>query len=92
MTAEILQIAIYIIALIVLTPILGTYMAKVFVGERTFMTPLVRPIEKTIYSVCGVDENEGMDWKILYVGGHPLSYSRIYFSFYHADISGLASA
>jgi K+-transporting ATPase ATPase A chain len=27
------------------------------------MTPLVRPIEKAIYSICNIDENEGMDWK-----------------------------
>jgi len=63
MAAEIIQIAIYILILIAFTPLLGTYIAKVFTGEKTFMTPLVKPIEKTIYNLCGVNENEGMDWK-----------------------------
>ncbi|HPN13716.1 MAG TPA: potassium-transporting ATPase subunit KdpA, partial [Spirochaetota bacterium] len=32
--------------------LLGRYMAAVFSGERTFMTPLMRPIEKIIYRIC----------------------------------------
>ena len=42
---------------------LGKYMSKVFSGEKTFMTPLVRPVEKFMYRICGVDEAEEMTWK-----------------------------
>ncbi|HOD14228.1 MAG TPA: potassium-transporting ATPase subunit KdpA [Spirochaetota bacterium] len=43
--------------------LLGRYMAAVFSGERTFMTPLMRPIEKIIYRICLVDEAEEYSWK-----------------------------
>ena len=42
---------------------LGRYMARVFMGEKTFMTPLVRPVEKFVYRLCDVDETEEMTWK-----------------------------
>jgi K+-transporting ATPase ATPase A chain len=38
-------------------------MSKVFTGERTFMTPLVRPVETFIYRICSIDENQEMSWK-----------------------------
>jgi K+-transporting ATPase ATPase A chain len=42
---------------------LGRYLARVFEGGRTFMTPLVRPIEALIYRVCGVKEQEEQSWQ-----------------------------
>ncbi len=42
---------------------LGRYMARVFSGERTFMTPLIRPVERIIYRICRIDESEEMSWK-----------------------------
>ena len=41
---------------------LGVYMARVFGGERTFLTPIFAPMERLIYSVCGVDERGEQNW------------------------------
>jgi potassium-transporting ATPase potassium-binding subunit len=47
-------------ALMVLAAPLGSYMAKVFTGRRTFMSPLVGPLESGFYRLCRVDEREEM--------------------------------
>ncbi|AEG18146.1 potassium-transporting ATPase subunit KdpA [Methanobacterium paludis] len=52
----------FVVAILLAWP-LGKYMSKVFSGEKNFMTPLVRPVEKFIYRICGVDEAEEMTWK-----------------------------
>ena len=41
----------------------GGYLANVFTGGRTFADPVLRPVERAIYRVTGVDADEGMDWK-----------------------------
>src|ERR1700720_1746846 len=41
---------------------LGIYMARVFSGERTFLSPVLLPIERSIYAVCGVDEKREQSW------------------------------
>ncbi len=41
---------------------LGSYMAKVFEGERTLFTPILRPMETLIYKMCGVREDKDMKW------------------------------
>ena len=41
---------------------LGVYMARVFSRERTFIDPVLRPIERLIYRITGVDENHEMRW------------------------------
>ncbi len=50
------QILLYCAIIIAITPVLGAYMTRVFNGERTFLTPILRPIEAAIYRVAGVDE------------------------------------
>jgi len=50
------------VAIILAVPI-GKYMSKVFTGQKTFMTPLMLPVERLIYRVVEVDENEEMNWK-----------------------------
>jgi len=42
---------------------LGKYMARVFTGERTFLTPIFGPIERGLYAIAGVDPQRGMGWK-----------------------------
>ena len=37
-------------------------MTRVFAGERTFLSPLLRPVERLIYWCCGVDETEEQSW------------------------------
>ena len=61
-SADLVRIALYVVLLIAITPILGSYMARVFARERTLMDPLLRPIERTIYRLCGVDPDSEMGW------------------------------
>lgn len=42
---------------------LGEFMAKVFTGARTFLTPFAGPLERVLYRLFGVDEKEEMTWK-----------------------------
>jgi len=60
---EVIQIVIFMIALIVLAPLLGKYMAKVFMGENHFMKPVFGWLEKSVYRVSGVKSEEEMNWK-----------------------------
>src|SRR5580765_3326178 len=46
----------------VLTPPLGRFMARVFSGERTWLDPLLRPVERLIYRATGVDATREMTW------------------------------
>jgi K+-transporting ATPase ATPase A chain len=57
-----LNIAIYFGLILAVTKPLGIYMAKLFAGERTFLSPVLRPVERGIYRVTGVDETKEMRW------------------------------
>ena len=59
----ILQIIIYTVILVLLAIPLGRYMGKVFLGEKVFLSPIVRPIEKFLYRILKIDEENGMGWK-----------------------------
>ena len=48
---------------IALTPLLGKYMARVFSGERVFLSPVLGPVERFTYRVLRVDPSEEHDWK-----------------------------
>jgi K+-transporting ATPase ATPase A chain len=50
------QILVYCVIIIAITPVLGAYMTRVFNGERTFLSLVLRPIEVLIYKMAGVDE------------------------------------
>lgn len=41
---------------------LGLYMARVFDGGRTVLSPVLRPVERVVYAVCGVDETREQNW------------------------------
>jgi potassium-transporting ATPase potassium-binding subunit len=56
------QIAIYAALLILVTKPLGGYMTRIFNGERTWLSPVLRPLEVGIYRICGVDEEEEQHW------------------------------
>lgn len=62
-TNEYIQIALFIILLIALAPVLGTYMAKVFMGERNALSPLLGRAERFIYKIAGVDAEQDMNWR-----------------------------
>src|SRR2546430_13440717 len=57
-----LQIALFGAIVILITRPLGGYMTRVFAGERTFLSPLLRPVERAVYWCCGVDEKEEQHW------------------------------
>src|SRR5471032_318121 len=57
-----IQIALYSVIIIALTKPLGGYMTRVFNGERTLLSPLLRPVERVFYGISGVDEKEDQHW------------------------------
>jgi K+-transporting ATPase ATPase A chain len=58
-----LQIGLYLVVLLLLVKPLGLFMAKVYEGERTFLSPVLGPVERFIYRLTGVKQQEEMDWK-----------------------------
>jgi K+-transporting ATPase ATPase A chain len=64
----IVQIVLFLAALLALTKPLGIYMARVFAGERTWLSPVLGPIERVIYRVCGVDPVAEQRWTAYAVG------------------------
>jgi potassium-transporting ATPase potassium-binding subunit len=62
-----LQIALYFVVLTALVVPLGRFMARVFEGERTFLSPLLRPVESALYRAAGVNETREQDW-VIYTG------------------------
>ena len=57
-----MQIVVYLALILAITKPLGVFMAKVFSRDRTFLDPVVRPIERLLYRVTGVDEAHEMRW------------------------------
>src|SRR2546423_15475916 len=57
-----LQILVYVLAIVAVTPPLGRFMTRVFNRERTFLDPLLRPIERRISRLTGVDDPREMRW------------------------------
>jgi K+-transporting ATPase ATPase A chain len=58
-----LQIGIYLLVLLAITKPMGVFMARVFAGEKTFLDPVLRPVERLLYRATGVDDKREMDWK-----------------------------
>ena len=58
-----LQIGIFLLVVVALTPPLGIYMARVYRNERVFLTPVLGPVERLTYRVMGVDPDREQDWK-----------------------------
>ena len=58
-----LQFVIYSIVLILTVRPVGIYLARVFEGERTWLDPLLRPIERLTYRICGVNADHEMNWR-----------------------------
>src|SRR5689334_4282862 len=76
-----LQIILFCVVIVALTKPLGWYMTRVFGGERTFLSPVLRPIEAGIYWVSGVDERREQHWLtytvamlLFHVGGFLIIY------------------
>src|SRR5664279_5915613 len=57
-----IQIGVFLAVILAITKPLGVFMVKVFSRERTFLDPVVRPLERLLYRVTGVDEEHEMRW------------------------------
>jgi potassium-transporting ATPase potassium-binding subunit len=57
-----LQVVVLFLLVLVCVKPLGLFMARVFEGERTFLTPVFGPVENAVYRVCRVDPNAEMTW------------------------------
>jgi potassium-transporting ATPase potassium-binding subunit len=76
-----IQIVLFGAIIVALTKPLGWYMTRVFNGERTFLSPLLRPVEAGLYSISGVDEKREQHWVtyalamlLFHVGGFLILY------------------
>jgi potassium-transporting ATPase potassium-binding subunit len=56
------QIGFFLLVIFLITKPLGVFLARVFNGEKTFLDPVLRPIEKLIYRLTGIDEKHEMRW------------------------------
>ncbi len=77
-----IQIILFCVIVVALTPPLGAYMTRVFNGERTFLSPVLRPIEAALYWAGGVDEKREQHWLtytvamlFFHVGGFVILYA-----------------
>src|SRR6516225_6153319 len=59
-----LQITLFGVIVIAITRPFGGYMTRVFAGNRTFLSPVLHPVERFAYWCCGVDETEEQSWRI----------------------------
>src|ERR1051326_6533495 len=59
----ILQIAAYLLVVVLLVKPLGAFMARVFQKEKTFLDSILKPVERLIYRLSGINPDEKMDWK-----------------------------
>jgi K+-transporting ATPase ATPase A chain len=80
-TTGFVQIALFCAIVLALTPFLGGYMTRVFSGERTWLSPALRPVEAFLYRVSGVVEKHEQHWTsytvsmlLFHVGGFVLLY------------------
>src|SRR5216684_1118990 len=57
-----LQIALFCAVIVLLVKPFGGYMTRVFTGERTFLSPVLGPLERVFYRLSGVDERSDQNW------------------------------
>ena len=60
---EVIQLVLFLVALVAIAPLLGKFMAKVFMGQHHMMKPVFGWLEKLVYKVSGIDSEEEMNWK-----------------------------
>jgi potassium-transporting ATPase potassium-binding subunit len=56
------QIGLYVLVVFLITKPIGIFLTRVFERQKTFLDPLLRPVERVIYRLCGVDETKEMRW------------------------------
>jgi potassium-transporting ATPase potassium-binding subunit len=80
------QIVLYCAIIVALVKPLGGYMTRVFNGERTLLSPMLRPVEAALYGAAGIDQNREQDWLtytvavlLFHVGGFFVLYGLMRF-------------
>lgn len=58
----ILQILLYLALVALATPLIGGYMARLFDGKPVWLSPLLGPVERAIYRLCGIDSTREQHW------------------------------
>ena len=59
-----LQIALFCVLVILVTKPLGAFMTRLFAGENTFLSPVLRPVERLIYRIAGINYREDQHWSV----------------------------
>jgi K+-transporting ATPase ATPase A chain len=60
---------------------LGIYMYRVFEGERTFLAPVLAPVERAVYAFCRIDSDREMSWKtyaFAFMAFHVIGFAWLY--------------
>jgi K+-transporting ATPase ATPase A chain len=78
---DLLQIILFLLVLTGFTPVLGNYMARVFSGEKHFMFPILGWLEKGIYRMAGITNDEETNWKTYMFGMLAFNLSGFIFLF-----------
>jgi len=60
---DFLTLVVFALVILGITPVLGGYIFKVMEGQRTFLSPILRPVEVAVYRVCGIDETAEQGWR-----------------------------
>jgi K+-transporting ATPase ATPase A chain len=76
-----LQIAVFTVVVVALVKPVGLYMTKVFNGERTWLSPILHPVERIFYALSGVREKEDQHW-LAYAFAMLLFNAASFFSLY----------
>src|SRR6202048_3033460 len=81
-----IQILLFCAIVVALVRPLGWYMTRVFNGERTFLSPILRPVEAGLYWISGVDQKREQHWLtytvamlLFHVGGFLIIYGLMRF-------------
>ncbi len=76
------QIIVFSAVIILITKPLGGYMTRVFNGERTLLSPVLRPVERGLYALAGIDERHEQHWvgytlaiMLFHIGGFIIMYA-----------------
>jgi potassium-transporting ATPase potassium-binding subunit len=77
-----IQIALFCAVVVALVKPLGLYMTRVFAGERTLLSPVLAPLERGLYRLCGIDADQEQHWTgyalamlVFHVAGFVLLYA-----------------
>ena len=65
------------VLVLVLAYPLGLYMAKVFSGEKTWLSPVLAPVERVVYRLAGIDPDQDMPWSVPLSMRQPISFAPV---------------